>query len=515
MNADLATELLGRTVRIPMLGNERWSGASVTSADPFEIRFAGTVAPGSDCVRFSQEGRWHAFRPVNAADSEGWTFRVGTVEVARLSPHVLNVLAPQSEDIWRKVVVPILAWVGGHDPQIPTLSGDVLTVEDRLMEFINQQRTRSIERVRNSIAADEEHIEAQVSSLRALRREVEEGDSTLCRLKAGIDDRKVHIARLEAVDGASLTANVRAGLREDMSRRFGVIQSVELEYVPRHERVDIVAQTCAFRLATSGTGFDNPFNPSTKAPEHGGDAELGPFTIRLKWVDGTRWSAEISGETYDVREDYIHPHLNGSSICFGSVGDDADTAQRDPDPLTYLSVLDALLTSYNPQDPYRSLIYWVGCGCSCNDYCDRCEGWACECDCWTCGSCGERSDSYETPCDHCEYCTGGCCECVRCDSCCEVADEICADECRCRECCDCDRCSSCKELIGDAEQCSECSHGFGCCGHADDCDHHPDNTCSNCENIIDSEQCFECSRGLECCGHADDCDNHPDNTDGE
>lgn len=53
--------------------------------------------------------------------------------------------------------------------------------------------------------------------------------------------------------------------------------------------------------------------------------------------------------------DVIHPHLSSSSICFGNVASRADRARENDDYKTYFELIDTVLTTYCPDNPYRSL----------------------------------------------------------------------------------------------------------------------------------------------------------------
>lgn len=84
------------------------------------------------------------------------------------------------------------------------------------------------------------------------------------------------------------------------------------------------------------------------------EVDLGPFEVRLD-LDGK--SVYVHGliGTIEV-DDYVHPHVSSSGIpCFGSATAKFHEAMARLDITKVLRMIQAMLTQYNPDSPYKRL----------------------------------------------------------------------------------------------------------------------------------------------------------------
>ena len=177
---------------------------------------------------------------------------------------------------------------------------------------------------------------------------------------------------------------------------------------------------------------------------------LGPFEIRLD----IRRLGEARGTPYTIEaldphpassnEAVTHPHVSNGGLCAGDGGAAIHAALAAGRIFDFFSLVQAVLTNYNPQSPYVSLDEWSGIAChECgysvsqddvywcsvceNDFCQDCSSYCCRCNETVCRTCIEI-------CPVCEESVCPCCldTCPRCGRklCCTCLEE---DQCPCHE----------------------------------------------------------------------------------
>jgi len=177
---------------------------------------------------------------------------------------------------------------------------------------------------------------------------------------------------------------------------------------------------------------------------------LGPFEIRLD----IRRLGEARGTPYTIEaldphpatsnEAVTHPHVSNGGLCAGDGGAAIQSALAAGRIFDFFSLVQAVLTNYNPQSPYVSLDEWSGIAChECgysvsqddvywcaiceNDFCQDCSSYCSRCNETVCHNCLETCPV----CDEsvCPGCLDTCPHCGRelCRTCLEE------EQCPCKE----------------------------------------------------------------------------------
>jgi hypothetical protein len=212
-------------------------------------------------------------------------------------------------------------------------------------------------------------------------------------------------------------------------------------------------------------------------------AELGRFSLRFTLdvlssaiVDRIS-NVQAMALDPNVKQGHSHPHIDsGGRVCFGDAQNALAMAAVSLDIAAYFEILEAVLSTYNPESPYVGIEEWIGYTC---DDCGQSEVQ----ECYTCVSCEEGTLCSDCAlyCDECHeyYCmncyTEGvdleylkCPECGRrqCKCCCENESAQCEDCGRymCGDCIvfSCDECEGmfCAECSRDALHCRDCEKSF-------------------------------------------------------
>lgn len=181
---------------------------------------------------------------------------------------------------------------------------------------------------------------------------------------------------------------------------------------------------------------------------------LGQFKIALSFADSIpRYKITcVQGLTYAsrYRSQYIHPHID-NHLCTGEGGSAIERALQSNRIIDFFEIVTAILSTYNHDSPYFSLIYWEQVPCS------GCNGWHDE---DSLVHCEEHPDNR-----YCEHCRSSC------TSCSEVLFGCCVKYC---PQCDLNNCENC--II-------ECK--------TDGCEH---KLCKSCSK---DGLCFTCFRRTE------------------
>jgi len=177
---------------------------------------------------------------------------------------------------------------------------------------------------------------------------------------------------------------------------------------------------------------------------------LGPFEIRLD----VRRLGEARGTPYTIEaldphpassnEAVTHPHVSDGRLCAGDGGAAIQAALAAGRIFDFFSLVQAVLTNYNPQSPYVSLDEWSGIAChECgysvsqddvywcsvceNDFCQDCSSYCSRCNETVCRTCLETCSVCEE--SVCPGCLDTCPRCGRelCRTCLEE------DQCPCQE----------------------------------------------------------------------------------
>jgi len=177
---------------------------------------------------------------------------------------------------------------------------------------------------------------------------------------------------------------------------------------------------------------------------------LGPFEIRLD----IRRLGEARGTPYEIEaldphpatsnEAVTHPHVSDGRLCAGDGGAAIQAALAAGRIFDFFSLVQAVLTNYNPQSPYVSLDEWGGIAChECgyaasqddvywcsvceNDFCQDCSSYCSRCNETVCRTCLETCSVCEE--SVCPGCLDTCPRCGRelCRTCLEE------DQCPCQE----------------------------------------------------------------------------------
>lgn len=183
------------------------------------------------------------------------------------------------------------------------------------------------------------------------------------------------------------------------------------------------------------------------------DIELGPFGIRLSWVQvGQRHPYAVVATAPNpsrTSEETTHPHVRDEVLCEGDGQVPIDKALRAGRLLDFFQIVNRILNSYNPASAYVSLSEWEGVAC---------------------GDCGDSVDPDDVT--ECERCGSSLCQ--TCPSSCGKCDVFCCNECvtNCRGCGEavCDRCTA--ECAGCSRFfCTECLEDSGLCKACEEIQH--------------------------------------------
>jgi len=196
------------------------------------------------------------------------------------------------------------------------------------------------------------------------------------------------------------------------------------------------------------------------------DIALGPFSVRLNWVE---WTQQQSLQALQVitdepnaaeqNPDIIHPHVRDGELCSGDAQEALLKALQQGRLSEAFLLIRAVLTHYNPRSAYVSLENWYGTSChNCGDnvsdddrsYCEDCERDFCpscsDC-CVSCGSCRCLSCL-----DNCAACDERCCPgCLEQTS----TDQLLCQSCR-ASCPGCHQLYSSDDLDDETGLCHDC-----------------------------------------------------------